>query len=169
MSFSNHRWFQFSNHRWFQFWHVSGCDLGASTLKGTESYTYSIGRWSTKHKFGAAHLARESSANWIQTRYCFGYLNHRWFRNHRWLILHRRRMAMEDLSPVISNHRWFQFSQWFREKITGDFCYLLLLENTIVSANHRWFGTWNKKIIMRALLLPISRTRTIVDRYPAVR
>ena len=128
MSFSNHRWFQFSNHRWFQFWHVSGCDLGASTLKGTESYTYSIGRWSTKHKFGAAHLARESSANWIQTRYCFGYLNHRWFRN----------------------HRWFQFSQWFREKITGDFCYLLLLENTIVSANHRWFGTWNKKIIMRA-------------------
>ena len=84
MSFSNHRWFQFSNHRWFQFWHVSGCDLGASTLKGTESYTYSIGRWSTKHKFGAAHLARESSANWIQTRYCFGYLNHRWFRNHRW-------------------------------------------------------------------------------------
>ena len=84
MSFSNHRWFQFSNHRWFQFWHVSGCDLGASTLKGTESYTYSIGRWSTKHKFGAAHLARESSANWILTRYCFGYLNHRWFRNHRW-------------------------------------------------------------------------------------
>ena len=98
MSFSNQRWFQFSNHRWFQFWHVSGCDLGAkfSTLKGTESYTYSIGRWSTKHKFGAAHLARESSANWIQTRYCFGYLNHRWFfkiftvisrKNHRWFLL----------------------------------------------------------------------------------
>ena len=123
MSFSNHRWFQFSNHRWFQFWHVSGCDLGASTLKGTESYTYSIGRWSTKHKFGAAHLARESStANWTQTLE---------------VLFRLPKSQVISKSPVINPPSTRDGDGGF---ITGDFkAHVISIFTVISRKNHRWF------------------------------